>query len=165
MMAPVAGLLWELAQWSEKTALGTAIRNSEYAFPIIEFFHLAALAVIGGSVLIVDMRLLGLGLKKTSVAQLAKDAQPYVTGALIVMLITGISLYTSEATKCYASAAFWIKMVSLVLAMVYTYTIKKRVTAGDEKTFSIATGKLVGVVSIALWFGVAWGGRWIGFGG
>jgi hypothetical protein len=165
MMASVAALLWELAQWSEKTALGTMIRNSEYAFPIIEFFHLAALAVIGGSVLIVDMRLLGLGLKKTSVAQLARDAQPYVTGALIVMLITGISLYTSEATKCYASAAFWIKMVSLVLAMAYTYTIRKRVTAGDEKTFSIATGKLVGVVSIALWFGVAWGGRWIGFGG
>jgi len=165
MMATVAGLLWELAQWSEKTPLGTMIRNSEYAFPIIEFFHLAALAVIGGSVLIVDMRLLGLGLTKTSVAQLARDAQPYVTGALIVMLITGISLYTSEATKCYASAAFWIKMVSLVLAMAFTYTIKKRVTAGDEKTFSLATGKLVGVVSIALWFGVAWGGRWIGFGG
>ena len=56
-------------------------------------------------------------------------------------------------------------MVSLVLAIAFTYTIKKRVTAGDEKTFSLATGKLVGVVSIALWFGVAWGGRWIGFGG
>ncbi len=165
MMATVANLLWELAQWSEKTALGTAIRNSEYAFPIIEFFHLAALAVIGGSVLIVDMRLLGLGLKKTPVAQLAKDAQPYVTGSLIVMLITGISLYTSEATKCYGSAAFWIKMVALILAMLYTYTIKKRVTAGDEKTVSLGTGKLVGAVSIVLWFGVAWGGRWIGFGG
>ena len=165
MMATVANLLWELAQWSEKTALGAAIRNSEYAFPIIEFFHLAALAVIGGSVLIVDMRLLGLGLKKTSVAQLAKDAQPYVTGSLLIMLVTGISLYTSEATKCYGSAAFWIKMVSLALAMLYTYTIKKRVTAGDEKTVSLGTSKLVGAVSIVLWFGVAWGGRWIGFGG
>ena len=164
-MAAVANLLWELAQWSEKTPLGAAIRNSEYLFPIIEFFHLAALAVIGGAVLIVDMRLLGLGLKRTSVAQLARDAQPYLTGSLLVMLATGIALYTSEATKCYASAAFWIKMVSLALAMIFTYTIKKRVTAGDEKTVSIGMGKLVGVVSIALWFGVAWGGRWIGFGG
>jgi hypothetical protein len=164
-MAAVANMLWALAQWSEATGLGRAIRNSEYAFPIIEFFHLAALAVIGGAVLIVDMRLLGLGLKKTSVAQLATDAQPYVTGSLIVMLATGIALYTSEATKCYASVAFWIKMVSLVLAMTFTYTIKKRVTAGDEKTVSIGVGKLVGVVSIALWFAVAWGGRWIGFGG
>ncbi len=157
--------LWHFAQWSEATALGRVIRNSEYAFPMIEFVHLAALAVIGGAVLVVDMRLLGLGLKKTSVADLARDAQPYVTGSLIVMLATGISLYASEATKCYASAAFWIKMVSLLLAMVFTYTVKKRVAANDEKTISPAANRLVGVVSLALWFGVAWGGRWIGFGG
>ena len=157
--------LWHFAQWSEATSLGRVIRNSEYAFPMIEFVHLAALAVIGGAVLIVDMRLLGYGLKKTSVAQLARDAQPWVTGSLIVMLVTGICLYASEATKCYASAAFWIKMVSLLLAMIFTYTVKKRVAAGDEKTFSLATNKTVGFVSLLLWFGVAWGGRWIGFGG
>jgi hypothetical protein len=159
MMTAFTDMLWHLAQWSEATALGKMIRNSEYAFPMIEFVHLAALAIIGGAVLIVDMRMLGVGLKKTSVAELAKDAQPYVTASLLVMLATGIALYTSEATKCYASAAFWIKMVSLLLAMVYTYTIKKRVTAADH------ANKLVGAVSIALWFGVAWGGRWIGFGG
>ena len=56
-------------------------------------------------------------------------------------------------------------MVSLLLATIFTYTIKKRVAAGDERTVSIGTTKLVGFVSIALWFGVAWGGRWIGFGG
>ena len=106
-MTFIADILWHFAKWSEATPLGKAIRNSEYAFPMIEFVHLAGLAVIGGAVLIVDMRLLGFGLKKTSVAQLAKDAQPYVTGSLIVMLVTGIMLYSSEATKCYASAAFW----------------------------------------------------------
>jgi hypothetical protein len=155
----IADILWHFAQWSEATPLGKMIRNSEYAFPMIEFVHLAALAVIGGAVLIVDMRMLGLGLKKTPVAQLARDAQPYLTGSLVVMLATGIALYSSEATKCYASVAFWIKMVSLLLAMIFTYTIKKRVTAGDH------ANKLVGLASIALWFGVAWGGRWIGFGG
>ena len=158
-MTSIADMLWHFAQWSEATPLGRSIRNSEYAFPMIEFVHLAALAVIGGAVLIVDMRLLGLGLKKTSLAQLAKDAQPYVTGSLVVMLLTGVALYSSEATKCYASVAFWIKMVSLLFAMAFTYTIKKRVAAGDHEN------KLVGFMSIALWFGVAWGGRWIGFGG
>ena len=158
-MSAAADILWHFAKWSEATALGRTIRNSEYAFPMIEFVHLAGLAVIGGAVLIVDMRLLGFGLKKTSVAQLAKDAQPYVTGSLIVMLVTGAMLYSSEATKCYASAAFWIKMISLLLAMIFTYTIKKRVAARDHES------ALVGAMSILLWFGVAWGGRWIGFGG
>src|SRR5512140_1900802 len=155
-MNTVADLLWQLAKWSEATSMGRMIRNSEYAFPMIEFVHLAALAVIGGAVLIVDMRLLGFGLKRTSVAQLARDAQPYVTGSLVVMLVTGVMLYTSEATKCYASAAFWIKMVSLLLAMLFTYTVKKASAAKDIEN------KLVGVLSIVLWFGVAWGGRWIG---
>jgi len=158
-MTFIADVLWHFAKWSEATPLGKTIRNSEYAFPMIEFVHLAGLAVIGGAVLIVDMRLLGFGLKKTSVAQLAKDAQPYVTGSLIVMLVTGAMLYSSEATKCYASAAFWIKMISLLLAMIFTYTIKKRVAARDHES------ALVGAMSILLWFGVAWGGRWIGFGG
>jgi len=164
-MTVIADVLWQFAKWSEATPLGRVIRNSEYAFPMIEFVHLAALAVIGGAVLVVDMRMLGLGLKKTPVAQLATDAQPYLTGSLIVMLLTGIALYSSEATKCYASVAFWIKMVSLLLAIIFTYTVKKRVAAGDDTTVSIGTSRLVGAVSIALWFGVAWGGRWIGFGG
>ena len=158
-MSAIADVLWQFASWSEATSLGRGIRNSQYAFPMIEFVHLAALAVIGGAVLVVDMRLLGMGLKKSSVAQLAKDAQPYVTGSLIVMLVTGIALYTSEATKCYASVAFWIKMISLLLAMIFTYTVKKDTAAKDLEN------RMVGALSILLWFGVAWGGRWIGFGG
>ncbi len=54
-------MLFEFAQWSEATGLGKMIRNSQYAFPIVEFFHLAALAIIGGAILVVDLRLLGLG--------------------------------------------------------------------------------------------------------
>jgi hypothetical protein len=158
-------MLYEFAQWSEATGLGKMIRNSQYAFPIVEFFHLAALAVIGGAVLVVDMRLLGLGLKKTSVAQLAKDAQPWMTGSLVVMLVSGIALYTSEATKCYQSPAFWIKMISLALAMIFTYTIRRTTAAADEQGVTPLAGKSVGAISLVLWFMVAWGGRWIGFGG
>ena len=164
-MSAIADALWHFAQWSEATPLGRVIRNSEYAFPMIEFVHLAALAVIGGAVLVVDMRLLGLGLKKTSVAQLAKDAQPWLTGSLVVMLVSGIALYTSEATKCYQSPAFWIKMISLALAMLFTYTIRRKTAAADEQGVSPFANRSVGAVSIVLWFMVAWGGRWIGFGG
>ena len=158
-------MLYEFAQWSEATGLGKMIRNSQYAFPIVEFFHLAALAIIGGAVLVVDLRLLGLGFKKTSVAQLAHDAQPWLTGSLVVMLLSGIALYTSEATKCYQSPAFWIKMIALALAMLFTYTIRRRTAAADEHGVSPFANRSVGMVSLALWFTVAWGGRWIGFGG
>ena len=158
-------MLWEFAKWSEATSLGVAVRNSQYAFPIIEFFHLAALAFIGGAILIVDMRLLGIGLRKTPVAALARDAQPWVTGSLIVMILSGIALYTSEATKCYASTAFWIKISALIVVMIFTYTVRRNIALADERRVSAAAQKAVAIVSVSLWFAVAWGGRWIGFGG
>ena len=98
-------MLWAFAKWMEATSLGMAIRNSQYAFPIVEFFHLAALAFIGGAVLIVDMRLLGLGLRKTPVAQLARDAQPWVTGSLIVMIVSGTRVYRAGRRKGVARPA------------------------------------------------------------
>jgi hypothetical protein len=158
-------MLWQFAKWSEATTLGMTIRNSQYAFPIIEYFHLAALAVIGGAILIVDMRMLGLGLRETPVASLARDAQPWFVGSLIVMLVSGVSLYTSEATKCYASPAFWIKMVALVLAILFTFTVRRKVSLADAAQVTPRASKTVALVSIGLWFMVAWGGRWIGFGG
>src|SRR2546423_14856422 len=100
-MSAIADTLWHFAKWSEATSLGRVIRNSEYAFPMIEFVHLAALAVIGGALLIVDMRMLGFGLKKTPVAQLAKDAEPYVTGSPMLMLLTGNRVRPSVVHNTY----------------------------------------------------------------
>ena len=158
-------MLWTFAQWSEATWIGAALRDSYWLFPFVEFFHLAGLAIIGGAVLVVDLRLLGLGLRKTPVAQLAQDAQPFLVGSLIVMLASGFALYASEATKAYASPAFWIKIVSLFLVIIFTFTVRRKVTLTEERRVSPWASKGTAIVSIALWSLVAWGGRWIGFGG
>ena len=157
-------MLWSFAQWAEASALGTAIRNSFWLFPFVEFFHLAALAVIGGAVLVVDMRLLGIGLRRTPVAELARDAQPFVMASLLVMIVSGVALFASEATKCYASDAFWIKMISLFLVIVFTFTVRRRVILSADRGASPIASKGAALVSVGLWFLVAWGGRWIGFG-
>src|SRR5579864_3145132 len=152
-------------QWCEASPVGEAIRTSTWAFAVIESCHLLALAVIGGAVLIVDLRLLGLGLKDQRVADIARDAYPWMVGSLIVMLVTGIGLFLSEATKCYYSTPFWVKMTSLLLATVFAFTVRRRVTLADEGRVKPAWNKLVALVSLMLWFGVGAGGRWIGFSG
>src|SRR5881296_2745253 len=114
--------------WCENSAVGEAIRASRWLFPAIESFHLLGLAVIGGSVLIVDLRLFGFGLRRQPVAQLALDAQRWLIGSLMVMLASGILLFTSEAIKCYYHIAFWVKMTSLLLAIVFTFTFRRKVT-------------------------------------
>jgi hypothetical protein len=152
-------------QWCEASALGEAIRTSPWAFAIIESFHLLALAVIGGAVLIVDLRLLGFGLKDQRVADLARDAFPWMVGSLVVMLVTGVGLFISEATKCYYSTPFWVKMTSLLLATVFAFTVRRRVTQAEDGRVAPGWNRMVALVSLLLWFGVGAGGRWIGFSG
>ncbi len=127
--------------------------------------HLLGLALIGGAVLAVDLRLLRLALRRQPVAQVARDAQPWLIGSLIVMVATGSLLFMSEAMKCYYHPAFWEKMTSLFLAIIFTFTIQRKVIfVGREPVESRFGPRLsLAVVSLALWSGVGIGGRWIGF--
>jgi hypothetical protein len=149
--------------WCEHSAVGETIRSSLWLFPVIEAFHLLGLVVIGGAVLVVDLRLLGLILQRQPVAQLARDAQRWLIGSLMVMLTTGMLLFTSEAIKCYYHAAFWVKMTSLLLAIVFTFTVRRKVAMAEETRVRPLWSKLVAMVSVILWSGVGIGGRWIGF--
>jgi hypothetical protein len=152
-----------LFTWIENSALGGAIRSSNWLFPFIEAFHLLGLAVIGGAVLVVDLRLFGFGLWRQPVAQLARDAQRWLIGSLLVMIATGSLLFTSEAIKCYYHPAFWFKMSSLFLAIVFTFTVRRKVALADETRVRPLWSKLVALTSVMLWSGVGIGGRWIGF--
>jgi hypothetical protein len=158
-------MVYEFFMWCERTAVHDAIANSLWAFAVIESVHLLALAAIGGAVLVVDMRMLGLGLKRQAISEVARNAYPWLVGSLIVMLSTGIPLFLSEPTKCYYSYPFWVKMSALALAVVFTFTIRSRVARADESRMRPAVYKLVALVSLTLWFTVGAAGRWIGFSG
>jgi hypothetical protein len=152
-------------QWLEASSVGHAISTSPWAFAVIESGHLLGLATIGGAVLLVDLRMLGLGLRRETVADVARDAHPWLVASLLVMLATGIPLFLSEPIKCYYSTPFWVKMTCLLLAIVFTFTVRRKVTLADGTRMRPIWYKLVAVVSLALWFGVGASGRWIGFSG
>ena len=156
-------MLLPLFESLEASAIGEAIRNSLWLFPIIESFHLVGLAVIGGAILVVDFRLLGLGLRSQPISRLARDVHPWVIGSLVLMILSGVPLFLSEAIKCYYSFAFWTKMTALIAAVVFTFTIRRRVAFAPDGHFSPASYKAVALTSLALWSTVGWGGRWIGF--
>lgn len=147
----------------EHSWIGQSIQASVWLFPVIESVHLVGLGVIAGSVVIVDMRLLGIGLQSQSAAEVAENARPWMIGSLAVMFASGILLFLSEATKCYYSFPFWFKMTSLALAIVFTFTLKSRIIRQELDQRYPLVGKAAAIVSLGLWFGVAWGGRWIGF--
>lgn len=151
-------------EWLEHSWLGTTVNNSTWAFAVIEAGHLLALAALGGAILVVDLRLLGFGLKEEPVSYVGKTAQPWLIGGLTAAIITGIPLLASLAAgKYYVNGAFWMKMYFFLAALVFTFTIRRTVVMGDERRANSTTGKVVGIVSVLLWSGVGIMGRGIGF--
>ena len=158
-------MLLPYIQWLSETRISQAIGQSSWAFAVIESVHLLALAVIGGAVLIVDLKLLGFGIRTQSVAEVARDAQKWFLGSWLVMIVTGLLLFWSEPQKLYYSTPFMVKMTCLLLGTIFALTVRRRVAFAGEGRVSPLTMKLVALVSLTLWFGVGAGGRWIGFSG
>jgi hypothetical protein len=152
----------QLFEWCNNTAMGAAIRDSVWMFPTVEAVHLLALAVLGGTVLLVDLRLGGLFLTRQPVAEIARDLQPWMVGSLLIMLGSGAALFSSEALKCYDNGAFWMKMVALALAIAFTFTIRRRATV-VEPGLTPGWSRVIAATSLMLWLGVGIGGRGIGF--
>jgi hypothetical protein len=157
--------LLRLAEWCETTGVGETVRASLWLFPVIESFHLVAFALLGGTILAVDLRLLGFAFRSQPVADLAREVRPWLVGSVIVMLVSGILLFLSEAVKCYYSYPFRIKIACLALAIPFTFLVRNRVANGNPARVGPYWGRLVALLSLVLWGTVAWGGRWIGFSG
>ena len=153
--------LLEFFHWLEYLPLLVAMRSSPWLFPVIATVHLLGLAIIGGAVLVVDLRLLGYGLIGQSAARLARDTEPLLLIGIASMLLTGPWLFMCFATKYYYLTAFWLKLASLGAVLLFTFTIRRRVVRNS--TIAGAVPKLVAVTSLSLWFSVALGGRLIGF--
>jgi hypothetical protein len=150
-------------QWCDSTWIGVTIRESKYLFPIIETVHLLGLTLLLGTTIVISLRLLGLGMRRQSVAQMAEDLAPWTIASLIVMLSTGVLLFLSEALKCYDSPPFRLKMALLLAAILYQFTIYRRFTQSSKTASMRIWPGVIAVISLGLWFGVGLMGRAIGF--
>jgi hypothetical protein len=162
-MPMIRTLLMSFCEWCNNSFFGHGVRNSVWLFPFIEIFHLVALGVLGGSVIILNLRLLGLRFREERTSGIARDVQPWMVGSLVVMLVSGFLLFSSEAVKMYGNRAFRAKMIFLALAILFNFTIYRKATRADETRISPARQRLAAFVSLLLWAGVGLAGRAIGY--
>jgi hypothetical protein len=148
--------------WMQEHPLSQVMLDYTWAQPIVQVMHLVALSIFAGSVLIVDLRLLGVGVVKTPLSKVADEAMPWMIGAIVALAITGIPSLMSLAMKQYFSPFFWWKMELLVLGLIFTFTIRRRITHTDESRLGPVWPKVAGMFSIAVWTGVAIPARLIG---
>ena len=148
-------------EWMQGLSLSAWMLETTWASPIIQCVHLVALVAFAGAVLLVDMRLLGRGLIKTSTARLAREADRWMIWSFVALFITGAPQVLSTALKQYYSPFFWWKMQIIVIGLLFTFTIRRRVAFAEEGTLG-HWPKVVGILSIGIWTSVSVWARLIG---
>lgn len=139
------------------------MRQSQWAFAVVEMFHLIALAVLGGAVLIVNLRLLGIVLRGRPADGIARDLSPLVSWSLLVLVVSGILMVGEETMKCYYNEAFRWKMGLFAAALVFFLILQRGIRTAPRPVIFGPAGKVLATISLLLWFGVGVAGRVIGF--
>ena len=143
-------------QWLESLKFGA---GSEYTVASINVTHLLCLVVFIGAVLVVDLRLLGSGMRRQPLSDVVQAAQPWLLGGFAGMFVTGSLQVVATPMKAYFSDQFWLKMQLLIVAVLLTFFVRSFASRHDEAPVWL---KPVGLVSILLWSFIAVQGRLIG---
>ena len=154
-------------KWLESTRLAEFIRESEWAFPTIESVHVIALALVVGTIAIVDLRLLGLASTNRSYTGLSREVLPWTWACFGLAVISGSLMFISQPVGYFGNFSFRCKIVLLCLAginMLVFQLITGRGASGWRQEHAVPlSGKIAASLSLALWIAVVFVGRWIGF--
>jgi hypothetical protein len=159
--------LLTFAQWVQSTDFATAIRISHNAYPIIMASHLAGIALFGGMILMVDMRLLGLAMRNRKVSDVAGQLRGLKHLGLTIVVTCGLLLACSKAEEYYYNVFFRAKMLLLALvavhALVFRRSVYRNLAELDRAPRMPGRAKLAAGLSLILWTGLVIAGRGIGY--
>jgi hypothetical protein len=159
--------MWEntypFAEWNSQTWLGQAVGASTWLFPAIEAVHILAMAIMFAGLMVLNLRMLGWGMKTQPLSTLARTLMPYINWGLAVMLLSGYAMFASQATKYWMNDGFRFKMAALALVVLFQLTLYRWVVQQDEGHRPVLIGILASVASFGLWFCVGAAGRAIAF--
>jgi hypothetical protein len=144
----------------------TQIRESDWLFPTIETVHVFALVLVVGTIMTVDLRLLGVANKERPFSQVAAEMLPWTWTAFAIAALAGMLMFSSKALTYYSNIPFRLKMVCLLLAginMVMFHWLGTRNLEAWDRGRPPRAAKLAGGASLLLWTTIVAAGRWIGF--
>ena len=155
--------LYPFFDWHTTSWLGTTISDSIWLFPFVETIHILAMAIMFGSLLVLNLRLVGIGMKRQSLPMMAKTLMPFVNWGIVIMLLSGYAMFASGALKYYSNDGFKFKMACLVAVLIFQYTFFRSLIKKEDSQRSIGIGAVAAGINFLLWFCVGAGGRAIGF--
>ncbi|MEQ8692535.1 MAG: hypothetical protein RIC89_17095 [Pseudomonadales bacterium] len=150
-------------EWLDTTMLASVAKAYGGLFAVVQMFHLVALALLGGMVLVSDLRLLNVVLRDLPSEEVVANTNKFFDIAVWVLLASGIFMSSAVAMKLYYNEMFWAKMTALAAGLLFVYLVRRPLLRGAHDEIGVWTLRAIAVSSIIIWFTVAACGRWIGF--
>ena len=150
-------------EWLDASILADMSKAYGGVFAMVQVVHLVALAMLGGAVLVSDLRLLGILLTDVSSESVVNNMDRWFSRALIVIAVSGVFMSSAVAIKLYYNEMFWAKMIGLSFGAAFVYFVRRPLLRHPHQTINVWSIRLIAVSSIIIWFTVAASGRWIGF--
>jgi hypothetical protein len=162
----LAQLLGTVQAWPISAAVRGETPGTEWLFPIIETLHVMALSIVFGSIAMVDLRLLGVASRSSPVSRLSDEVLPWTWTAWCVAAVFGTLMFISKAETYAGNTQFRLKFVCMVLAavnmLVFRFGAYRQVARWDSADPPMSA-RVAGALSLSLWIGVVFFGRWVGF--
>jgi hypothetical protein len=159
-----SGLL-PLFEWMETTPFGVIGKTWGAAFATVQALHLLAMAVLGGSVVVSDGRLLNLLLRDVPLRRVMDGCHRAFLWSLLLSVLTGVFMACGVAIKVYYLDVFWYKMLALGVGVAFVFLVRRPLLRQDIDGINPRVRQMVAMASLMVWFSVAATGRWIGFSG
>jgi hypothetical protein len=147
-----SSLLPDARPWVEGLAKvwpASVIKPSIWLFAVVEGVHLLALAALGGCMLLLNLRLMGVGMTNEPTSAIERNVRYWQLGGVAVVLLTGVAIGMSNADRIYASPAFFIKMISMVSALILSLGVVSSVARNEGALTT--TAKVMAVTALAFW--------------
>ncbi|MGA8013014.1 MAG: DUF6644 family protein [Candidatus Acidiferrales bacterium] len=138
------------------------IARWEWVFPVVESIHICGFTLLVGTIVILDLRMLGLRLRQQPISRLARALSPWIWAGLILQLTTGPYLFSGDPYEYVQIAAFRVKMLLFLLALIFHFTVIRMATAPSRDSAPLGWRRPAAVVSLGLWVSVMLAGMWIG---
>ena len=156
-----------ICQWIFQTHMSVAIRESIWVYPILDVLHCVGILLVAGTIVVVDLRLLGLGLRRLPVSSVIGQVLPWTLSGFAFMFVTGSLLAWAEPVRLYHSLFFPWKLLFLAIAglnaFLFHFRIYRGVGAWDTASLTPTRARLAGAVSIVCWICVIAAGRAVGY--
>jgi hypothetical protein len=154
-------------EWLASTRGSIALHESLHLYPLIESVHVLALCLFVGTAVMLDLRLLGLTMRRVPVSEVTGRLLPWTTAGFVVMVLSGVLLFYAIPVRTYQNIFFRIKVVMLILAglnvWVFNHGVHRTVAAWDLDPVAPKGARVAAAVSLVLWAGIIVAGRMIAY--